>query len=612
MDVAWSPDGRTVACTSHRIVALWDAASGACRATLSGHDDRVNSVAWSPDGRTVASGSHDKTVKLWDAASGACRATLSGHSDVLWDVTWSPDCRTVASGGLDHTVKLWDAASGALRATLSGHSGYLPAVTWSADGKTVASGSHDGTVKLWDAASGACRATLSGHDGKVKSVAWSPDGRTVASGSNDKTVKLWDAVTGACVATLSGHGHWLWRIAWSPDGRTVASVCWTGSVITLWEASNQASDPAPHVATSAAVPSDVENLLSQLSLLSYGGALVSQLGVTSVADLRLFTEAHLKEGLPDMKMAERLRLINAVAKLGSPSQRLGAAVSSATPALAPAAASSRSRVRALCIGVNAYGSPVPGALANAVNDARAVHEALRKLPGAESTLVTDCTKAALEASLVAFRDGTGVCLGRGMRVDAASAASSGGSERTLGIVFFAGHGLQVSGRNYLVPSDFTAPNKNDKLEPMLRDTARACVSLDLVEEILEDAGVTAGAVLLDCCRNVPDFLALLGAKRSAGGTRTLPVGMRGDAKPSLADLMVTFATAPGTEALDRSNRVPGHSPFTAALLKALAAPRRLVDLNPFLTDEVVADSGGEQRPHVGGSYGTEAGNLILG
>jgi hypothetical protein len=35
-------------------------------------------------------------------------------------------------------------------------------------------------------------------------------------------------------------------------------------------------------------------------------------------------------------------------------------------------------------------------------------------------------------------------------------------------------------------------------------------------------------------------------------------------------------------------------------------------LNPFLTDEVAADSGGRQRPHVGGSYGTEAGNLLLG
>jgi uncharacterized caspase-like protein len=262
------------------------------------------------------------------------------------------------------------------------------------------------------------------------------------------------------------------------------------------------------------------------------------------------------------------------------------------------------RVRALCVGINAYSSPVPGALGNAVADARAVHEALSALPGAASTLLTDCDKAAFERALVDFRDGTGMCVGRGMRVIAAT-------ERTLGVVFFAGHGLQVSGRNYLVPTDFRVPNKNDKLEPMLRDTARACVSLDLVEEVLEDAGVSAGAVLLDCCRNVPDFLAELGARRSTGGTRALPAGMS-DAALRLHDVMVTFATAPGTEALDRSSRLPTHSPFTAALLKAFAAPKRLVDLNPFLTSEVAADSGAKQRPHVGGSYGVEAGNLMLG
>ena len=183
--------------------------------------------------------------------------------------------------------------------------------------------------------------------------------------------------------------------------------------------------------------------------------------------------------------------------------------------------------------------------------------------------------------------------------------------RTLGVIFFAGHGLQLGNANFLVPSDWRVPNLNENVKIMEADAAAGCVSLSLVEEVLSQTSMSAGAVLLDCCRNVPDFLAQLGAKRSTGATRALPVGM-GDASPRLRDLMVTFATAPGTEALDRSSRAPSHSPFTAALLKALAAPKRLLELNPFLTDEVAADSGGRQRPHVGGSYGTEAGNLLLG
>ena len=287
---------------------------------------------------------------------------------------------------------------------------------------------------------------------------------------------------------------------------------------------------------------------------------------------------------------EAKRLLRAAAKLGA-TQRLNSLNLGAYDAPLPGAPA---RVRALVVGINAYGSPVPGRLDNAVADARAIHAAMSSLPGAQSTLLTDCSKAAFEQALMDFRDGTGVCKGRGMKVTAAT------SERTLGVFFFAGHGLQVSGKNYLVPSDFKVPNRNDKLEVMLRDTARVCVSLDEVEQIMEDASVFAGSVLLDCCRNVPDFLAELGAKRSIGSTRALPSGMS-EPSPKVHDVMVTFATAPGTEALDRSTRLRSHSSFTAALLTALEKPLRLLDLNPFLTDAVLKDTGGKQRPHVGGS-----------
>ena len=342
------------------------------------------------------------------------------------------------------------------------------------------------------------------------------------------------------------------------------------------------------------MPADVASLLTRLSLSSYASALCD-LGMTSMDDLHLLDEAMLKEEVPSMKPLERRKLLDACRQKSAPA-RAGPA-----PASAPGMF-----VRALVIGIDAYGSPVPGRLANAVSDAQAVHAVLSALPGAKATLLTNCTRAELEHALVDFRDSTGTCEGRGMRVTAAPASST----KVLGIFFFAGHGLQVSGRNYLVPSDFQVPNKHAKLDVMLRDTAKACVALTDVEQALEDACMFAGAVLLDCCRNVPDFLAELGATRSAG-TRALPAGMA-DVKTATDNLLVAFATSPGTCALDRSSRLPSHSPFTAALLKALEAPRRLNDLGMVLVDEVLRDTASKQRPQAVANYGTEAGTLMLG
>jgi hypothetical protein len=299
-----------------------------------------------------------------------------------------------------------------------------------------------------------------------------------------------------------------------------------------------------------------------------------------------------------------------------------AADAHAAPAEAPraaAAASRRARVRALCIGIDAYAEPAPGRLTSAADDARAVHAALSALPGAASSLLTDCSKAELQQALRDFRDSTGACAGRGLRSerpDALSAAAAAPAERTLALVYFAGHGLQVSGSNFLVPSDFAPPQPaaaaGAALAPLLRATADACVSLDAVEEMLEEAGVSAAAVWLDCCRAMPDFLAGAGAA-CASGARVLPAGMAmGDAVPTLPDVTLLFAAAPGALALERSAAQPARSPLAAALLQALAAPLRLLNLSPFLVDAVAADTCGQQRPHVGGAYGVHAGKLKLG
>jgi len=207
-------------------------------------------------------------------------------------------------------------------------------------------------------------------------------------------------------------------------------------------------------------------------------------------------------------------------------RRFGAALAAACVLLALPALAQEKRV-ALVIGNAAY-KEAP--LRNPVNDARAMAAALRKL-GFDVIARENATRDQLGRAIVEF----------GGRLDASSAA----------LVFYAGHGIQSRGRNYLIPVD-AALNAESDLRYQAVDVT------GLLEEI-EQAQSRVGFVILDACRNNPFERRLRGAAQASGLA----------AIDAARGLMIAYATSPGSVAADGDG---SNGVYTAALLKALAQP----------------------------------------
>lgn len=194
-------------------------------------------------------------------------------------------------------------------------------------------------------------------------------------------------------------------------------------------------------------------------------------------------------------------------------------------ALSAAAVRADDRV-ALLIGNASYANPAL-ALRNPVNDARGLAAALEEL-GFEAQVLIDADRRETLAALDAF-------------AEAADGAD-------MALVFFAGHGVQLGGENYLLGAGFT--------ELSLDELPREAVTLGEVRNRLARARPRVGFVILDACRNNPfsdDGRAPPGLARSDGG----------------AGLLIAYATDPGNVAYDGRGE---NSIFTSALIEHIATP----------------------------------------
>jgi uncharacterized caspase-like protein len=196
---------------------------------------------------------------------------------------------------------------------------------------------------------------------------------------------------------------------------------------------------------------------------------------------------------------------------------------------APASAQTR---LALVIGNSSYRAVTP--LPNPVNDAKAVADEL-KAAAFDVTQALDVGQADLRRAVKDF----------------AAKISAKGSD-TVALVYYAGHGVQVDGENFLVPVDAKIQSEGD--------IAKEAVRLADVMSALAAAPSKMRIVILDACRNNP----FATTKQTRGlAIVDAPTGS-----------IVAYSTAPGTEATDGAG---AHSRYTAAFIEVAQQPRLQIE-----------------------------------
>lgn len=155
------------------------------------HRNIVTDVAWAPDGKSIASASTDATVHIWNAETGKTEKIYTSHTDAVNAICWSPDGLQMASASQDGSVQVWMTFTGETKRVYRGHTGTVLAVAWSPNGKWIASAGQEKTVQVWEATSGHMRMTYWRHRKNVLAVAWPSDGHSIASGDEDGTIRIW-------------------------------------------------------------------------------------------------------------------------------------------------------------------------------------------------------------------------------------------------------------------------------------------------------------------------------------------------------------------------------------------------------------------------------------
>ncbi|ODV81489.1 Pre-mRNA-splicing factor PRP46 [Suhomyces tanzawaensis NRRL Y-17324] len=182
--------------SSDSTIKVWDLATLALKATLTGHIMGVRALAVSSKFPYLFSGSEDKTVRCWDlektdSESGCQIRNYHGHVGGIYSMALHPELDLLFTGGKDSVVRVWDVRSRDQIMVLAGHRGDITSIESQIGDPQVITSSMDSTIRLWDLRKQTTALTLTHHTKSIRLLVMHPQEMTMASADSDGHIKQW-------------------------------------------------------------------------------------------------------------------------------------------------------------------------------------------------------------------------------------------------------------------------------------------------------------------------------------------------------------------------------------------------------------------------------------
>ena len=516
----------------------------------SDHKKEVSSIYCTSDNKYVFSNSKDKIIQR-DFNYGNIIRIFKCPKSSIANIEVSKENKYLVAGLTNGSLLIYDVASGELIYECRGHDKEIVSLNINKEGSLILSASSN-SVKLWSIEDGNNLRTYFPHNNRITSINFSPGSKYFASSSIDGWVNIWksDFEESTIIAGNENLNDQKREIEdkeasvheESEISRTSEDDTYTVPIIEiLWKSplSVYHEVVSSKYFIYATVKSNIN--LSDVSLF-HDNKLIEMTDIFNESDDYYFCNleelVELKPGInninikvTDIRYGQHMenRILNYTRKMTD--KRL-----------------------ALVIGNNDY--VYGGSLSNPYNDAKDIADTLNTI-GFDVMSYLNADQKTLKMAMDKFGDEL--------------------ENYNVGLFYYAGHGVQVKGINYIIPVD-----ANLKRE---QDVEYDCVDIGRVLGKMETAENETNIIILDACRDNPFERSWAG--RSAGGK-----GLAFMTAPSGS--LIAYSTSPGKTASDGYQR---NGLYTGTLLKYIKQNNLLIEeLFKMVRREVESKSQGLQTP----------------